>query len=120
MGSNNSRTKDEGGEDEAGEAGAQDVEHARTERDWRMPASPQRPPTIKDMECLKQEDNGDKEDVEETTRKRIKSSTTIGTCVSRVDLMCHGGTQAKHAHRNAAERDIRKTATGATTSDTCN
>ena len=41
MVSNNSCTKDEGGEDEAGEVGVQDVEHARTERDWRMLASPQ-------------------------------------------------------------------------------
>ena len=49
MVSNNSCTKDKGGEDEAGEAGAQGVEHARKERDWRMLASPQRITTDRDM-----------------------------------------------------------------------
>ena len=49
MVSNNSCTKDEGGEDGAGEAGAQGVENARKERDWRMFASPQQITTNRDM-----------------------------------------------------------------------
>ena len=116
MASINSHTKDDGGvRGEAGKAGTQDVEPARTKRRLPMHANPQHSLTNKDMERHKQEGNKDMEVRAATTRKHTGSSTTIGTCVTHVVLMCHGGTQAKHAHKNAAELDIRKVVKGETT-----
>ena len=91
------------------------MEHAGTKRDLPMHANLQHSPTNKDMESHKQEGNKDIEAGVATTRKHTRSSITIGTCVTRVVLMCHGGTQAKNAHKNAAGLDIRKIVTGETT-----
>ena len=53
------------------------------------------------------------------TRKHTGSIATIGTCVTHVVLMCHGGIQARHAHKNATGLDIRKIVTGETTRAMC-
>ena len=97
---------------EAGEAGTQDVEHTGTKKGLHMHANLQHSPINKDMERHKHEGSKDMEAGGATTRKHTGSTTTIGTCVTRVVLMCHGDTQARHAHKHAAGLDIRKIVTG--------
>ena len=50
-----------------------------------------------------------------TIRKHTGSTTIIGTCVTRVVLMCHGDTQARQAYKHAAGLNIRKIVTGEST-----
>ena len=89
MASSNSHTKDKGGEGEAGEARTQDVEHD-TKRDLLMHTNLQRSLINKVIERHRQEGSKDMEAGEAMTRKHTGSTTTIGTCVTRVDLMYHG------------------------------
>ena len=119
MANNNGHTKDKDGRGEAGEVGTQDVEDVGTETNWPMHANRQHSPINKVMECHKQEGIKDMEAGGAATRKHTRSITTIGTCVTRVVLMCHCGTQAGHAHKNAAGLDTKKIVTGETTGAMC-
>ena len=119
MVNNNSHTKHKGGwGDEEGEAGTHDAEDVGSGTNWPMHASHQQAPINKVMECHRQEGSKDMEAGGLATRKHTGNITIIGTCATRVVLMCRCGTQAGHARKNAADRDTKKIVTGEITGAT--